>query len=91
MDPVDVQGRLIVKAPPGTTYQSHGFAAHVYVALNHDYVTKRANCFEDGDHNGPLFRGLLDNERKIYERIGSHDGVIRYRGYDPDSASIQLA
>jgi serine/threonine protein kinase len=42
------------------------------------------------DDSRNIFRGLVDNERKIYERLGVHDGVIGCHRYDENSESIQL-
>ncbi|KEF55617.1 serine/threonine protein kinase [Exophiala aquamarina CBS 119918] len=87
MDPVDSQC-ITVEPPPGTKYLTHGFAAHIYVTLDSDYVIKRPKEFEDDESLD--FRGLVDNEREIYDRIGNHDGVIGYHGYDQKSGSIKL-
>ncbi|KAL2434020.1 hypothetical protein ABEF95_013848 [Exophiala dermatitidis] len=90
MDSADSQDMIVVHPPPGTRYLSHGFAAHLYVTLDREFVIKRPKGFVGYDDSWDIFRGLVDNERKIYERLGDHDGVIRYRGYDETSGSIQL-
>ncbi|OAP56321.1 hypothetical protein AYL99_09500 [Fonsecaea erecta] len=89
MDSADSQD-LIVRPPPGTRYLSHGFAAHIYVTLDCEFVIKRPKVFVGYDDSWNIFRGLVDNERMIYERLGVHDGVIGYHGYDENSGSIQL-
>ncbi|KAK5203625.1 hypothetical protein LTR41_010652 [Exophiala xenobiotica] len=89
MDSVDSQG-IIASPPPGTRYLSHGFAAHIYVTLNSEFVIKRPKVFVGYDNGWNIFRGLVDNERRIYERLGVHDGIIGYHGYDQNSGSIQL-
>lgn len=89
MDPVAPQSGY-TWPPPGTTYLSHGFAAHVYVTLDGKFVIKRPKTFAGCENSWDMFRHLVDNERKIYEHLGVHDGLITYHGYDEDSGSIQL-
>lgn len=90
MGSVDCPEGVIASPPPGTRYLSHGFAAHLYVTLDCEFVIKRPKVFVGYDDSWNIFRRLVDNERKIYERLGVHDGVIGYHGYDETSGSIQL-
>lgn len=70
--------------PSAGRYIASGFAADVY-QINEHQVIKRPKSFPGCDSDNEFFRGLLDNERKVYERLGSHEGIIRYLGISDES------
>jgi hypothetical protein len=83
------QTRYVV--PPAGRYIASGFAADIYQTDEH-YAIKRPKFFPGYDAENQSFHGLVDNERKVYERLGSHEGIIKYFGIsDKLTGAIKLA
>ena len=77
--------------PPAGRYVASGFAADIYQTDEH-YVIKRPKFFPGYDAENQSYRALVDNERKVYERLGSHKGIIEYCGIsDESTGAIKLA
>jgi serine/threonine protein kinase len=72
-------------------YIASGFAADIYQTDEH-HVIKRPKFFPGYDVENQSFRDLVDNERKVYERLGSHEGILKYFGIsDESTGAIKLA
>jgi serine/threonine protein kinase len=77
--------------PPAGRYIASGFAADVYQTNEH-YVIKRPKFFPGYHAENQSSRALVDNERKVYERLGSHKGIIEYYGISDElTGAIKLA
>ena len=76
---------------PEGRYIASGFAADIY-QTGECCVIKRPKFFPGYDAENQSFRDLVDNERKVYERLGSHEGIITYFGIsDESTGTIKLA
>jgi serine/threonine protein kinase len=90
--PLSPTSQIVYVVPPAGRYIGSGFAADVY-QTNEYYVIKRPKFFPEYHAENKSSRALLvDNERKIYERLGSHKGIIGFYGIPDESAgAIKLS
>jgi hypothetical protein len=71
--------QTVYVVPPAGRSIASGFAADFYQTNEH-HVIKRPKFFPGYHTENQTSRGLVDNERKVYERFGSHKGIIEYYG-----------
>jgi serine/threonine protein kinase len=77
--------------PSAGRYIASGFAADVYQTDEY-HIIKRPKSFPGDDAGNRFFRDLVENESKAYERVGVHDGIIKYFGIsDESTGAIKLA
>ncbi|KAL1974710.1 hypothetical protein VTN31DRAFT_4914 [Thermomyces dupontii] len=85
----DGQKIVLVKPPPQCL--SVGFSGFICKA-DEDTVVKHPKYIPGKDSYNRMFRDMIDNERHIYERLGSHQGIISYLGiHDESTGAIRLA
>lgn len=78
-----------LKQPPKCL--SIGFSGIICEA-DEDTVVKHPKVIPNNDPYNQMFRDMIINERLIYERLGSHKGIISYLGvHDQSTGAIKLA
>ena len=78
-----------VLPPEGGQYIASGFAADVY-RIDDTFVVKRPKFFAQYPVESQGYRDLVEREKEVYQRLGSHDGLLKYYGYDYITGAIKL-
>ncbi|OJD12616.1 hypothetical protein AJ78_06821 [Emergomyces pasteurianus Ep9510] len=70
---------------------SIGFSG-IICEIDGDTIVKHPKVIPNNDPYNQMYRGMIINERLIYERLGSHKGIISYLGvHDELTGAIRLA
>ncbi|OAL30863.1 hypothetical protein AYO20_08556 [Fonsecaea nubica] len=84
-----IDGSYIV--PPAGRYLASGYAADVYQLDDKSLVLKRPKSYPGDLSGNQHFRGLVDNERRIYELLGPHEGILKFFGCpDEETGGLKL-
>ncbi|OJD18390.1 serine/threonine protein kinase [Emergomyces pasteurianus Ep9510] len=80
---------LHVKQPPKCI--SIGFSG-IICEIDEDIIVKHPKVIPNNDSYNQMYHDMIMNERLIYERLGSHKGIISYLGvHDELTGAIRLA
>ncbi|KAL2370472.1 serine/threonine protein kinase [Blastomyces gilchristii SLH14081] len=80
---------LHVKQPPKCI--SIGFSG-IICEIDEDTIVKHPKVIPNNDPYNQMYRDMIINERLVYERLGSHKGIISYLGvHDEVTGAIRLA
>ncbi|QSS61031.1 hypothetical protein I7I51_05839 [Histoplasma capsulatum] len=70
---------------------SIGFSG-IICEIDEDTIVKHPKVIPNNDLYNQMYRDMIINERLIYERLGSHKGIISYLGvHDQLTGAIRLA
>lgn len=78
-----------LKQPPNCI--AMGYSGYICKA-NQNTIIKHPRYIPDSEPYNQMYRDMISTERQIYERLGSHKGIIPYsRVHDHSTGTIKLA
>lgn len=81
-------GSYVVQGPGA--YIASGFSGDIY-QIDSEHVVKQPKFFLGEDEYNQNFRQIIDHERSVFERLGGHEGIIKFFGiYDMATGALKL-
>lgn len=86
--PASSDGSCVVQGPG--TYIASGISGDIY-QIDSKHAVKQPKFFPGQEEYNRSFRQTIDHERRVFERLEKHEGIIEFFGiYDKSTGALKL-